>query len=119
VLIALTVPDRLSSGILSAVERGPNVLSVVSYWEVVIKQMKGKLDVGDPRVWWDGALNLLLATPLPIRPGHVAGLWELLAIHQDPFDRMLVSQATAEDLTLVTMDAVIAGYGSKALSVLS
>lgn len=34
---------------------GPAYLSVLSYWEVMLKSAKGKLDVGDPRYWWQEA----------------------------------------------------------------
>jgi PIN domain nuclease of toxin-antitoxin system len=52
-IIALTEPARLPAAVRSAILRGPNVVSVVSYWEVLLKSMKGNLmKVGDPRAWW-------------------------------------------------------------------
>ena len=73
-IIALTDPDRLSAAIQSAILAGPNVLSVVSYWEVLLKSMKGNLmKVGDPRAWWLDALEQLAANPLALRPNHIAG----------------------------------------------
>jgi PIN domain nuclease of toxin-antitoxin system len=87
---------------------GPHSLSVLSY--VLIKTMNGKLDVGDPRVWWADALDQLAARPLPLRPEHAAGLYELPPIHKHPFDRMLIAQAIAEDLELVTTDRDIPMY---------
>jgi PIN domain nuclease of toxin-antitoxin system len=89
-LWALERPEALSSAARKTVSEGPNLLSVVSYWEVTIKSMKGKLDVGDPRVWWQVALEQLAATPVLLRPEHVAALNGLPPIHQDPFDRILV-----------------------------
>jgi PIN domain nuclease of toxin-antitoxin system len=41
---------------------------------------------------------------------HIIGLDSLAMHHRDPFDRLLVAQAMAESLTLVTHDAVVAGY---------
>ena len=96
---------------------GPNVLSVLSYWEVMLKSMKGRLDVGDPRAWWFDALDQLAATPLPLRPQHIAAVYALPPIHKDPFDRMLIAQAAAEGLALVTTDKEIARYASKTLHV--
>jgi PIN domain nuclease of toxin-antitoxin system len=93
------------------------VLSVISYWEVMIKSMKGKLDVGDPRAWWFDALDELAATPLLLHPRHIAAVHSLPPIHKDPFDRILIAQATVEGLTLVTMDAEIGQYASKTLRV--
>ena len=63
-LFALSDPDRLLDPLREAILGGPNVLSVISYWEVVLKVMKGALDVGDPRRWWADALDQLSATPL-------------------------------------------------------
>ena len=107
----------LSAVAKAATAAGPNVLSVLSYWEVMLKSMKGKLDVGDPRAWWFDALEQLAATPLLLRPQHVAGVYALPPIHKDPFDRMLIAQATAEGLALVTTDAEIARYASKTLRI--
>jgi PIN domain nuclease of toxin-antitoxin system len=117
-LLALAAPERLRSGVRVAVTRGPNLLSVVSYWEVVLKSMKGTLKVGDPRAWWSDALEQLAATPLLLRPEHVSEVLQLPPVHQDPFDRMLAAQAAAEQLTLVTNDGEMAKYASDRLKVL-
>jgi PIN domain nuclease of toxin-antitoxin system len=114
---ALKSPEKLTSSAHKAVLAGRNVLSLISYWEVMLKSMKGKLDVGDPRAWWKDALDQLVATPLPLRPQHVAGVYVLPQIHKDPFDRMLIAQATAEGLTLVSADLEIARYATKSLRV--
>jgi PIN domain nuclease of toxin-antitoxin system len=116
-LLALSQPDALSSAARKAVLTGPNILSVVSYWEVVLKSMKGTLDVGDPRAWWVDALDELAATPLVLKPQHIAGVCGLPPMHKDPFDRVLIAQAASEGLTLVSPDADIARYASKALRI--
>ena len=79
----------------------------------MLKAMKGNLKVGDPRTWWFDALEQLAATPLPLRPEHIAGIYALPPIHQDPFDRALIAQAIVEDLTLVTTDRIIPRYASE------
>jgi PIN domain nuclease of toxin-antitoxin system len=114
---ALDTPEKLTASARRAVLAGRNVLSVVTYWEVMLKSMKGRLDVGDPRVWWHEALEQLAATPLALRPQHIAELYALPPIHKDPFDRMLIAQAAAEGLTLVSSDSEIAQYASKGLRV--
>jgi len=114
---ALDTPELLTDSSLNAVLAGPNVLSVVSYWEVMLKSMKGKLDVGDPRIWWSEALDQLAATPLVLRPKHITELYALPPIHKDPFDRMLIAQAAAEGLTLVSSDSEIVRYASNSLRV--
>ena len=118
-LIALAEPDRLRDRVRTAILGGANVLSVVSYWEVVLKTMKGNLKVGDPRTWWLDALEQLAATTLVLRPEHIAGVCSLPPIHKDPFDRVLIAQATVEDLTLVTTADVIPQYACEGLRVVS
>ena len=119
-IIALAEPDRLPSAVLSAILAGPNLLSVVSYWEVLLKSMKGNLmKVGDPRAWWLEALDQLAANPLMLRPDHVAEIYTLPDIHKDPFDRVLIAQASVEALEIVTLDAEIPRYASARIRVLS
>jgi len=117
-IFALSFPERLSATARSAILRGPNVLSVVSYWEVMLKSMKGCLEVGDLRNWWPDALTQLAATPLHLRPEHIAGLLPLPLHHKDPFDRILVAQAMTEKLALITRDKDISRYASKELKVI-
>jgi PIN domain nuclease of toxin-antitoxin system len=117
-LIAIDRPERLSRSARRAILRGANVLSVVVFWEVMLKVANGKLDVGDPRAWWEDALSTLTATSLPLRPEHVAELHNIPSLHSDPFDRALIAQATAESLALVTTDAEIQRYASDRLRVI-
>ena len=109
-LWALERPEALTSAARKIASEGPNFLSVVSFWEVVIKSMKGELDVGDPRMWWQEALEQLAATPVLLRPEHVAAVSGLPPIHQDPFDRILIAQAMVEGITFLTDDEVNARY---------
>lgn len=114
VLIALTEPARLSRAARSALTAGPNVVSVVSYWEVLLKSMKGTLEVGDPRAWWHDALDQLAATALPLRPEHISAVYSLPAIHRDPFDRVLIAQTLVEGLAIITLDGDIPRYAASA-----
>jgi PIN domain nuclease of toxin-antitoxin system len=118
VLIALAEPEKLTSAVRSAVLRGPNIVSAVTFWEVTLKASRGKLDVGDPRVWWATALADLGATPLPLRPEHVAELQSVPQLHNDPFDRALIAQAICEELALVTTDGELPRYASERLRVI-
>jgi PIN domain nuclease of toxin-antitoxin system len=94
-------------------------LSVASYWEVVLKRMKGNLDVGDPRTWWLDALDQLAATPLAVRAEHVGEVSLLPSIHRDGFDRILIAQAIVERVDLVSMDGEMPSYASARLRVVS
>jgi PIN domain nuclease of toxin-antitoxin system len=118
VLIAATTPEKLSSRVRKAVDGGPALLSTITYWEVVIKTMKGGLDVGNPRLWWTETLEALALQPLLLHPHHIAAVCDLPPIHQDPFDRALIAQAIEEDLTLLTMDRTIPRYTSQRFRVI-
>jgi PIN domain nuclease of toxin-antitoxin system len=91
----------------------PSVMvSVVSVWEIVLKHQTGKFER-------DAPLRDFLATIfaeenwriLLITPAHLNELCDIPMHHKDPFDRLLVAQAKAEDLTLVTRDAALGAYG--------
>ncbi len=117
-IFALQEPEKLSAAARDALLEGGCILSLASYWEVVIKSMKGMLAVGDLRTWWPDSLNQLIARPLPIYAPHIYALSMLPAHHKDPFDRILIAQAIAEDLTLITEDENIMRYTSAGLKVL-
>jgi PIN domain nuclease of toxin-antitoxin system len=118
-LLATMRSITLSEAIRGALATGPTHMSVVSYWEVVLKSMKGNLDVGDPQTWLVITLEQLGATSLSLRPDHITEICNLPPIHQDPFDRALIAQAIAEDLTLLTTDSQIPRYAGPRLSVIS
>ena len=82
---ALRTPEKLTPVARKVVLAGQNVLSLISYWEVMLKSMKGTLDVGDPRVWWQDALDQLVATPLPLRAQHINGVYALPPILKRSF----------------------------------
>ncbi len=116
---ALREPERLSKRTRDALLARNCFLSVVTFWEVTIKSMKGKIDVGDPRAWWNDALAQLAARPLSLSPDHVTALSGLPPIHRDPFDRILIAQAMVERLRLVSADAKVRRYRSARLRVVS
>jgi PIN domain nuclease of toxin-antitoxin system len=117
-ILAGDTPERLSAQVRDALEHGPAFLSVIAFWEVMIKSRKGILDVGDPRQWWSETLDSLILTPLLYRPEHISRIYDLPPIHQDPFDRALLAQAVAENLTLLTTDRTVQQYASESLQIL-
>jgi PIN domain nuclease of toxin-antitoxin system len=119
IVFSVAAPERLSASMRRAIDHGPVYLSVLSHWEIFLKSGKGKLDIGDPRSWWQTALERLAATELPLRPEHVHEIHTLPPIHQDPFDRALVAQAVAEELALVTADSAVLRYASPRLIVIA
>jgi PIN domain nuclease of toxin-antitoxin system len=80
---------------------------------MAIKRSTGKLAVSEEDV--DRALDEMVVEELPIRRQHVLGVGSLPFHHRDPFDRLLIAQAQAEDLTLVTSDRKFAAYGIRLL----
>jgi len=107
-LWAITGDDTLGSELLDQLRHDPDIfLSPVSLWEITIKQAAGKL-AGPPdlaeRVRDMGFLEL------PVTHAHAIAAGRLPLHHRDPFDRMLVAQAVAEGLTLVSRDLSIGMY---------
>lgn len=117
-LKALTKPAALSVRARRALNAGPNVLSVVVYWEVLLKAMKGMLTIEAPHTWWNTALEQLAATPLVLKPEHLTEVYALPPIHRDPFDRALIAQATVEGFTMLTVDAAVRRYASARFKVI-
>lgn len=82
-------------------------VSSISAAEIAIKTAIGKLrapvDLEDVL-----ATNSFMQLPLSVR--HALGLRDLPRLHGDPFDRLLVSQARCEGMTIVTSDKKLAGY---------
>ena len=68
------------------------------------------MTIADLGTWWRRATELMAARVLPIRPSHVTALAALPMLHKDPFDRILIAQAVAEGLALVTNDEPISEY---------
>lgn len=83
-------------------------VSPASIWEIAIKQTIGRLGT-TPDI--EEQLELNRFEPLPITIAHAYAAGSLPRHHNDPFDRMLVAQAAAESLTIVTRDPRIRRYG--------
>jgi PIN domain nuclease of toxin-antitoxin system len=106
-------PDKLSPQARAACQDRTNLLlfSVASAWEMQIKLQLGKLHLRLP-------LAEVIASQqqtndiqvLPIVLSHVLALQGLPAHHRDPFDRLLIAQANAEEATLISHDSVFADY---------
>ena len=89
-------------------EPGNQVLvSAASVWEIGIKQARGKLRAPEGLLEQIERHRFRL---LPIEGAHALGAAALPPLHPDPFDRMLVAQAQAEGLCIVTRDPAIPAY---------
>jgi PIN domain nuclease of toxin-antitoxin system len=105
-------PDRLSAEARTLIDNPENELlfSAASLWEVAIKRGLGRDDFKvDTRLLRRALLDNGYGE-LPIVSDHVVAIESLPALHKDPFDRVLVAQATVEGITLLTTDSLVAKY---------
>jgi PIN domain nuclease of toxin-antitoxin system len=103
-LMALPLPDSLVQRIRSE----GALVSILSPWEMLIKHQIGKLDL--PTLDVAGAIAAQGFSLLAIKSEHLLALSELPMLHRDPFDRLLLAQAKAEGVTVVTTDRIFAEY---------
>lgn len=111
-LWAAGAPDQLSAEARSLLDNPDNELlfSAASLWEVAIKRGLGRRDFKvDARLLRRGLLDNGYSE-LPIVSDHVVAIESLPTLHKDPFDRVLVAQATVEGITLLTIDSLVAQY---------
>ena len=112
----LSSPEKLSDKIFEILKNENAVfVSIVSLWEIVIKQNLNKLDLlflpsklADICIEW----NIKI---IPISLEHLDLLKTLPFIHNDPFDRLLIAQAKNLNATLITKDIFIPQYDIKTL----
>jgi PIN domain nuclease of toxin-antitoxin system len=105
---------QLSSAAEAAIVDPGNAkfVSPASYWELAIKLSMKKYTLHVPfedliqEAVFDNGFEIL-----PIEPRHTVALIPLVFHHKDPFDRMLIAQATVEGLLVVGADAVFDQYG--------
>ena len=115
-IFLLTNDDELSDRQEEAILNPSNTiyLSVVSAWEMAIKMSKGKLELPKP-------LDDLIFESC-IKDGYIILDLDIFSVlntknlpqhHRDPFDRMLISQAINNDLTIITTDSIFPQYDVK------
>ncbi len=112
-------PKRISTEIKDFVhdrKRNEIYVSDVSGWEISIKYGVGKLKLPEiPELFVPDRIRRAGFLPLPIESRHVLRVHNLPPIHRDPFDRLLVSQAQSENMTIFTTDRNIPKYDAKVL----
>jgi PIN domain nuclease of toxin-antitoxin system len=91
-------------------------LSVASVWEMQIKRQLGRLKTNSSIAHMvEAQVRVNRLRLLDVRLPHVLRLDRLPPIHKDPFDRMLVAQAMAEELTLLSHDPIVRKYPVRVL----
>lgn len=106
-------PSKLPTKVLALCEDAQNemFLSVASIWEMQIKYQLGKLELHLP-------LDKLISEQvqknavqiLSIQAAHVLGVYALPNAHKDPFDRLLIAQASVEKMAFLSGDGVFHQY---------
>jgi PIN domain nuclease of toxin-antitoxin system len=112
ILWAAGDPKKLSGDARQLLEDPDNqlIFSPVSLWEIALKQTLGRRDLRvDLRILRRGLLDNGYLE-LPITGAHAVAMESLPPVNTDPFDRMLVAQATAEGAALLTADPLVAQY---------
>ena len=99
---------RFGPDTLQALRDRAAVVSAATVWEIAIKRRLGKLQAPSNLVDTVAAAGLRLLSITAVHAEHVADLPDL---HRDPFDRILVAQATVENLTIITADEAVGAYG--------
>jgi PIN domain nuclease of toxin-antitoxin system len=108
-------PDAADARLAERLSETPRHISLVSAVEMAIKLSIGKLRLPPSfqvsfEHGFGETVRQLCADTLSLQLRHIEVLSRLPLIHRDPFDRLLISQAIAEDLTIVSGDRKFAGY---------
>jgi PIN domain nuclease of toxin-antitoxin system len=115
VLWARIAPERLSTGERRALDDARSCyVSAVSLWEIAILMALDRVAPDQRLLMVPDGFDLL-----PVLPEHCKELVALPMAHRDPFDRMLIAQARAERLALLTRDRAIIAYGAAVADVVT
>ncbi|QLE57408.1 type II toxin-antitoxin system VapC family toxin [Nostoc sp. TCL26-01] len=105
--------NRLSSTARNIIaDPGNNLFfSAASAWEIVIKVRLGKLNLPEPpETYIPNRLTINRFESLPIQVNHALQVVNLPALHQDPFDRIIIAQSQVEKMPIITVDNKITQY---------
>lgn len=110
----VTGNEKLPISVRRLIESRANaiLLSPASYWEIAIKISRGKYELNTTfEAFWQTGMRDNGIDMLPIEIQHAARLTAMPFHHADPFDRLLVAQALAENIPLVSDDPQLDAYG--------
>ena len=109
----ISADSRLPVTFQTAIREPRNAvfLSVASLWEIIIKYNLGKLPLlQSPEIYIPRQRIIHKIKSLPLNESSLKHLITLPDLHRDPFDRVLISQALNNNLTIVTIDREILNY---------
>ncbi len=110
----ITDAPKLSSRAKNLMEDPENdrIMSVASLWEIAVKNSLGKLELKEPfEIFIPRQLERNAIALRSIEVEHLAKVVKLPFHHRDPFDRLIVAQALAENLSIVSIDSRLDDYG--------
>ena len=107
----LTASPRLSHSSRELMVGSPCTVSAASVWEVDLKHRRGKLPIAPMR--FRDEMRSAGATILSVTAEHVLTRVKAAEFHRDPFDRLLLSVAEAENLVLLTADPALIALGHR------
>jgi len=113
-LWSATAPARLAPEARAALEDGTHdaLVSIVSAWEIAIKQSIGKLELARPAEHW--LPDVLKRTGFEVAELSLSAALRVRGLpwhHKDPFDRLLIAQALDQGYTIVSRDPEFKAYG--------
>lgn len=90
--------------------KGMVLVSSASIWEIALLKKKGRLDIEDINEWKDDIMTHMPAKVISPTVSDMVDSTLLPDHHKDPFDRLLIAQATNNNAFLVTRDKIISKY---------
>jgi PIN domain nuclease of toxin-antitoxin system len=114
-----TEPEKLGDQLALVEDEGNDLLfSAASSWEIAIKYGIGRLPLPEPPERYVPArMGAIGAQPFPVEHSHALAVAALPPLHDDPFDRLLVAQAGALGVPLMTSDERVSQYEVETLAV--
>jgi PIN domain nuclease of toxin-antitoxin system len=113
-LWAFLEKDKLSRKVIDELLENTEVekyLSAASSWEIAVKHAKGRLFLPEPpKVFVPTRMTNAGIEQLAVSHRDTLNVGELPDIHKDPFDRLLITQARLNDLTILTDDRLFEDY---------
>ena len=102
--------ENLSAKAHSAIDSGECFYSKVSLWEIAIKQSIGKLHYQKTILEIEQLCHVENFLDTSVTASEIEKVKTLPFIHNDPFDRLLISQSQTENLVIITRDSIIPKY---------
>ena len=114
-----TEPERLGDRLALVEDNATTLLlSAASSWEMAIKYALRRLPLPEPpERYVPTRMRAIGAEALPIEHPHALAVASLPELHRDPFDRLLVAQATIAGIAILTADPAVAQYPAETLLV--